>query len=100
MALKGKIIGGALINITFYPGAVAAGTSISLTNICNGMSRILRCTVYTGSDGTAAAVGSNKTVVSTAPVAGQVHLYDKSNIRLGDATNTRDFIMISGYSAL
>lgn len=80
------------------PGAVTAGVSIPLPEWAKGAQDILHCVVVTLSDGTATGASAEQTVVApgtAAPSTGEVSLYDKDNIRLGDNTTALSVILIT-----
>ena len=77
------------------PGAVAAQTNITIPHRLN---RIVSASKFTGSDGTAAAAVSNLTVATAAPTAGQIYLSAENTVQLGDATTTRDQVIIQGIA--
>jgi len=90
--------GGAVYTVLIDPGTVAANTNIPLPDWAKGAQDMLQCFVFRGSDGTAAAETYTKTVVARgtpAPGTGEACLYDDNNIRLGDATTTRDLILVT-----
>ena len=80
------------------PGAVTAGVSIPLPDWAKGAQNILQCVVVTLSDGTATGSSAEQTVVApgtASPSTGEISLYDKDNIRLGDNTTTLTVILIT-----
>jgi len=92
-----KLDGGySVIVVVVTPAVKAAGTSIPLPTQFQGAEDLLALTHFVGSDGTAAAVANIRTIVArgtSAPSAGQACLYDDNNLRLGDATTTKDLLL-------
>lgn len=76
------------------PGAKAAQADIALPAYAQGASKIIAAILFQGSDGTAAALATNLTVVSAAPAAGEVWLKDANTIQVGNAITTRDFVIL------
>jgi len=96
-----------------YPGAVAAGTKISLPDYAKGASKLIQALHLARSDVKHAACGAtgaaypsettlatvvstckNLTIVTTTPAAGQIQLVDENNVVLGDATADGDLLIL------
>ncbi len=76
------------------PGAVSANTNIDLPGYVGKVSQLVAAIKFSGSDGTAAASATALTVVTTTPGAGEIQLVDEDTIQLGDATTTRDLLIL------
>lgn len=89
-----------MVTITFRPGAVAAGGNIALPAGAPPLDRILGAElIHTGDYPNAAQVPPvSLAVVSGAPAAGQIQLYDRRTVRLGDATTNFHVLVIRGVA--
>jgi len=104
--------------MSIYPGAIAANADIALPFPLEVLLRVIvkerSRIVWSGlgaagatiatDDVAAAGSGSDtlsdvavKTIVTTAPAAGQVQLVDKNTIRIGDALLDCDLVIVQGH---
>jgi len=96
-----------------YPGAVAAGTNISLPDYAKGVKKLIQALHLTRDDvkhaacpasgavypskttlATVVSTCRNLTIVTTTPTAGQIQLVDENNVKLGDATVDGDLLIL------
>lgn len=80
--------------IVFGPGAVAAGTAISLPSGTPPLQEIVSAQMVTMSDGTVAGAVADLAVVTAAPAAGEIQLSSPTQVVLGDATTTASILII------
>ena len=80
--------------IIFAPGAVTAGTNISLPDWAPKVSEIAAAIKITLSDASTAGSVTSLTVTSTTPSSGEIQLVDESTIVLGDDTTARDVLVL------
>jgi len=71
--------------VAFCPGAVTAGTAITLPTGCPPVRDVIDGTLFRGSDGTAAA----------AEVAAVISRVAANQVKLDVATTTRDVLVVS-----
>jgi len=96
-----------------YPGAVAAGTKISLPDYAKGAKKLIQALHLSRSDvkhaacpatgsvypseatlATVVSTCKNLTIVTTTPTAGQIQLVDENNVALGDDTREEDILLL------
>ncbi|MDI6905668.1 MAG: hypothetical protein QMD13_09350 [Candidatus Bathyarchaeia archaeon] len=102
-----QIYGSAVYTIVIDPGAVAANTNIPLPAWAKGAQNMLQCIVFKGVDQAVDEGGTAKYTITTdciqktvvkagaAPAAGEACLYDKDNVRVGDAIADDDVLFVT-----
>ena len=76
------------------PGAKEVQASIPLPAWAKGAQHILQAVKFKGSTGSSKALATTLKVVTETPSTGEILLYDEDNVRLGDATTTRDILLL------
>ena len=91
-----KAQGYAVRTIVIAAGAVAANTSIPLPAWAKGAQEIVTAIELNASDGTASAVATNLTIITTGvPAANEIILFDEDNVRVGNAQTTRHLLILA-----
>ena len=82
-------------SIVIAPGVVAANASIPLPSWATEAQEILQAVEFNGSDGTAAAVATTLTIITTGvPGANEIILFDEDNVRVGNAQTARHVLLL------
>jgi len=91
-------LGYAIRTVPKAPGATGALTTIALPAEFYPADELLAAIFFKGSDGTAPAVAQVLIVDpkgTASPASGHIALLDDNNFRMGDATTTRDLVLLT-----
>jgi len=84
-----------VVTIAIAPGAVTAGTAISIPSGAPKIGELVSAVLFSGSDATNPASATALTVVSGTPASGQIAKSSSTQVVLGDNTTTRDLLVIT-----
>jgi len=78
-----------------FTTSISAGTEIDLSPYFTGeIRRIAKAILFTGSDATSPASATELTVVTGTPSSGQIQLVSSTSIKLGDAVDTKNILVL------
>ena len=84
-----------IVTICIAPGSTSAGDSISIPSGAPKISQLVSAVLFAGSDATNPASATALSVVSDASASGQISKVSATAVKLGDATTSRDILIIS-----